>query len=531
MNAFLHMSFFCSNFVPGLKSYNRMMHTTPWVKWIRIVCLLALTGCTPQNPQYRIGFSQCLDDDWRQKMNYEMERELLLHPDLTITTRMAQGNNQLQCAQIDSFIAERIDLLIVSPNEAAEVKPAITRAYRAGIPVVIADRRVTGNDYTAFIGGDNHNVGQLMADWVIQTANTQSSTAKLTNSEAPQHVVEITGMPGSMAATGRHTGLMEGIEAYGRDRIIVHSVPGYLDTYTEMSRYLESRQPVDIIVAQNDRMAIEASRAYRDYHQSARSDLYQQSPIPIMGVDANDEGLQAIVDGKITCSATYPSRGDLIIATAARILHGEPYAKDTVIETTLIDKTAAAALLIQNKERLHDLETLKSVQQQSDERWKRVQLDRILLVIGMSIFFLLFLAAVAYIVLRQTRLQTEIKREILPQLEEVQEAMQLSRKDEAFVERLNLTIDEHLSDPDLTVENLGSMLQLSRTQIFRRVKAITGLGPLEYIRERRLLRADELLQTTDKTIQQVALEFCFNSPGYFSKCYKDYFGHLPSERK
>lgn len=502
-----------------------MRHTTPWVKWIRIICLLALTGCTPQKPQYRIGFSQCLDDDWRQKMNFEMERELLLHPDMSLSMRMAQGNNELQCAQIDSFIAERIDLLIVSPNEAAEVKPAITRAYHAGIPVVIADRRVTGNDYTAFIGGDNHNVGQLMADWVIQTAisNQQSAISH------PQHVVEITGMPGSMAATGRHTGLMEGIEAYGRDRIIVHSVPGYLDTYTEMSRYLESRQPVDIIVAQNDRMAIEASRAYRDYQQSAIS--YQQSAIPIMGVDANDEGLQAIVDGKITCSATYPSRGDLIIATAARILHGEPYAKDTVIETTLIDKTAAAALLIQNKERLHDLETLKSVQQQSDERWKRVQLDRILLVIGLIIFFLLFLAAVAYIVLRQTRLQTEIKREILPQLEEVQEAMQISRKDEAFIERLNQIIDEHLSDPDLTVENLGSMLQLSRTQIFRRVKAITGLGALEYIRERRLLRADELLQTTDKTIQQVALEFCFNSPGYFSKCYKDYFGHLPSERK
>ena len=501
------------------------MHTTPWVKWISIVCLLALTGCTPQNPQYRIGFSQCLDDDWRQKMNFEMERELLLHPDMSLSMRMAQGNNELQCAQIDSFIAERIDLLIVSPNEAEEVKPAITRAYRAGIPVVIADRRVTGNDYTAFIGGDNHNVGQLMADWVIQTAISYQLSAI----SHPQHVVEITGMPGSMAATGRHTGLMEGIEAYGRDRIIVHSVPGYLDTYTEMSRYLESRQPVDIIVAQNDRMAIEASRAYRDYQQSAIS--YQQSAIPIMGVDANDEGLQAIVDGKITCSATYPSRGDLIIATAARILHGEPYAKDTVIETTLIDKTAAAALLIQNKERLHDLETLKSVQQQSDERWKRVQLDRILMVIGLIIFFLLFLAAVAYIVLRQTRLQTEIKRDILPQLEEVQEAMQLSRKDEAFIERPNQIIDEHLSDPDLTVENLGSMLQLSRTQIFRRVKAITGLGPLEYIRERRLIRADELLQTTDKTIQQVALEFCFNSPGYFSKCYKDYFGHLPSERK
>jgi AraC-like DNA-binding protein len=87
----------------------------------------------------------------------------------------------------------------------------------------------------------------------------------------------------------------------------------------------------------------------------------------------------------------------------------------------------------------------------------------------------------------------------------------------------------HLS-PNLNVEFLGAQLALSRTQIFRRVKAITGKGPLDYIRERRLIRADELLRTTDMTIQQVALQLCFSSPGYFTKCYKEQFGHLPSER-
>ena len=91
-------------------------------------------------------------------------------------------------------------------------------------------------------------------------------------------------------------------------------------------------------------------------------------------------------------------------------------------------------------------------------------------------------------------------------------------------------MDEHLTDPNLSVEYLGSMLQLSRTQLFRRVKTVAGKGPLDYIRERRLIRADEMLHTTDMTIQQVAIELCFTSPGYFSKCYKDYFGHLPSER-
>ena len=100
----------------------------------------------------------------------------------------------------------------------------------------------------------------------------------------------------------------------------------------------------------------------------------------------------------------------------------------------------------------------------------------------------------------------------------------------AFGERLKQIVDDHLTDPDLNVEFLSGKLALSRTQIFRRVKTITGKGPLDYIRERRLLRADELLRTTDMTVQQVSLELCFSSPGYFTKCYKEYFGHLPSTR-
>ena len=129
--------------------------------------LMILTGCSAHQKEYRIGVSQCLDDAWRQKMNAEMERELLLHPEMTLSHRIAYGSNELQCAQIDSFIAERVDLLIVSPNVAEEVKPAVTRAYRAGIPVIVADRRVSGEEWTAFIGGDNYQVGRLMADWIL----------------------------------------------------------------------------------------------------------------------------------------------------------------------------------------------------------------------------------------------------------------------------------------------------------------------------------------------------------------------------
>ncbi len=494
---------------------------------ILALCLL-MTGCNSRTPQYRIGVSQCLDDAWRQKMNYEMERELLLHPDMSLSRRIAYGSNELQCAQIDSFIKERVDLLIVSPNEAKQVQPAVTRAYRAGIPVIVADRRVPGDEWTAFIGGDNYKVGRLMAHWVMEKWKKRGTVSK------PFVVLEVAGLPGSTPATLRHKGMMEGIEEAKEEglaaKVEIQSVMGswYKENAHEVvSEYLETHPLPDVIVAHNDLMAIGAAEAVA-YYQT--SHLKSQRYVPIMGVDGIHPGLQAIVDGMIECSATYSSRGDMLIDAAAHILHEEPYVHDTVLETALVDITAAYPMLKQVEAITRDLETLHIVQTQAESKWRQLRFDRFILILFVVFFFILFVITLAYVFIKQRKIQTEIKHDIIPQLENMQEAIQLSKKDEAFAERLRQVVDDYLTDPNLTVEFLGSKLQLSRTQLFRRVKAVAGKGPLDYIRERRLIRADQLLHTTDMTIQQVALELCFSSAGYFTKCYKEYFGHLPSAR-
>lgn len=484
-----------------------------------LILSFILMGCTSHQEQYHIGVSQCLDDAWRQKMNEEMERELLLHPEMTISRRIAYGSNELQCAQIDSFIAESVDLLIVSPNVAEEVKPAVTRAYRAGIPVIVADRRVTGDEWTAFIGGDNYRVGQLMADWLISVQ---------ANEKHPIHVLEVAGLPGSTPATLRHQGMMEHLAESDGLQPQIESVMGSWykeDAYQVVLEYLRTHKHVEAIVAHNDLMAIGAAEAVRD------SKGYGKGSVRIMGVDGILLGLQAIVDGTIECSATYPSRGDMIIETASHILALEPFVRDTILETMLIDAEIANPMLLQYQARLHDLETLHIVQLQSESRWKQIQSGRLVIIISVVLVCILFILVLSFLIYSQRSLKKEIKREIIPQLEEVQEAIQLSRRDVAFGERMKQIVEDHLTDPDLNVEFLGSELALSRTQIFRRVKTITGKGPLDYIRERRLIRADELLRTTDMTVQQVSMELCFSSPGYFTKCYKEYFGHLPSERK
>lgn len=491
-----------------------------YLLWFFVITLL-LSSCSQTQPKYNIGVSQCLDDAWRQKMNYEMERELLLHPGMKLTTRIAHGSNELQCAQIDSFISEHVDLLIVSPNEAEEVKPAVTRAYRAGIPVIVADRRVTGNEWTAFIGGDNYRVGELMADWIIE----KQSEADKKYRAAKFEVLEVSGLQGSTPATLRHKGMMDCLADKSKTMPKVISVSGFWqkeDAYNAVREYLEVHDMPDVIVAQNDLMAVGAAEAVRNKGGEKR--------VPIMGVDGISLGLEAIDNGIIECTAAYSSRGDMVIQTAAQILSNQPFVHDTILETTMIDATAARAMLMQYSERLHDLETLEIVQLRSDNMWKEMQAGRCNLIIWLVIVSLLFLAAIAFLVITLLSIKKELKEEVVPQLEDVQEAIKLNQRDEAFAEHLRQIVDAHLTNQNLNVEYLGSLLQLSRTQIFRRVKAVSGKGPLEYIRERRLLRADQLLHSTDMTIQQVANELCFSGAGYFTKCYKEYFGHLPSKR-
>lgn len=149
-----------------MKKFNYIL--LPFVVMLTILVSTFLAcSRTPSEKTYKIGLSQCSDDAWRTKMNQEMRRELLFYPNMELTILSAGSSNEQQCQDIDALIAQNIDLLIVSPNEADGVTDAVSRAYDKGIPVIVADRKVNGEKYTAFIGGDNYNVGRMMANFVV----------------------------------------------------------------------------------------------------------------------------------------------------------------------------------------------------------------------------------------------------------------------------------------------------------------------------------------------------------------------------
>lgn len=465
-----------------------------------------LVSCTGSHT-YTIGVSQCQDDAWRQKMNAEMQRELLYHPEMHLKVRDACCDNELQCAQIDSFVKEGVDLLIVSPNEAEAVKPAVSRAYKAGIPVIVADRRVTGEEWTAFVGGDNLAVGRMMGSWVKEKEVQAGRRLK---------VIEIVGLPGSTPAVLRHQGLCEVIDS---TQIIAIGQGKWLqaDARHAMDSLLKIFPDVDIVLAQNDLMAIGASEALRARHMHAS----------VMGVDGINLGLKALVDGRIEATTTYASRGDMVIQTAAQILEGHSFVRDTVLQTTIIDAHAAEAMLQANEQNAHDVATIQFLQGQIDALGERSQRRTVWLIIIGLFFLIAILMEVQYILKNVSRIKEETEGFAM----DAAEIASPKGQDDTLTPKLKAFIDAHLSDPDLSVELLSEEMGMSRAQLFRRIKALSGKAPVEIIRERRLKKARELLQSTDMNVQQVAYEVGFTSPSYFTKCYKDQYGESPKSKK
>lgn len=491
--------------------------------------------------RYHIGVSQCSDDAWRTKMNEEMQRELIFHPEISLDIRHADDNSQLQCLQIDSFIAEDVDLLIVCPNEAEEVKPAVSRAYDAGLPVIVADRQVTGEKYTAFIGGDNYAVGRHMASWLQSCAKKLAATP-----QEPLQVVEIMGLAGSTPCVWRHAGLIDGLKSINNVKLMGSGNANWFAAPARVvaDSLLRCYPKTDVIVAQNDIMAIAAAEvaeklAYaRDIYGEKRGSIY------VLGTDAmtgKGGGVEAILEGKIDASVTYASRGDMVIQTAVKILNAEPYLRDTILPIMLVDAAVAETMQLMSYEIDHSMATIQALQQRITWLWDMSKMQRVLLYATVACIVVLLMLLIVVWWLYKYRQKVRIEREenarIVAnqqlQLENVMAELERTKasqsQDEQFTKRLKEQIEQHLNNSELSVEMLSERLGVSRTQLFRKTKQLMGISPVDLIRRARLRKAQQMLRNTDTNIQQVAYEVGFTSPSYFTKCYKEFFGMNPSE--
>ena len=162
-------------------------------QWLYVILFIVVfSACSDNNTKkYVIGVSQCSEDIWRDKLNNELVMSTYQHDNVKLKFASANDNDKLQKQQIDQFIKERVNLLIVSPNQIHTISSVIDKAYDAGIPVILFDRKTDSEKYTAFIGADNYEAGHEMGQFIARQLNGKGN------------VVEIGGLKGSSPAIAR----------------------------------------------------------------------------------------------------------------------------------------------------------------------------------------------------------------------------------------------------------------------------------------------------------------------------------------
>ena len=143
------------------------------------VCGGMVTSCSRHEVRFRIGVSQCSDDEWRHQMNNEMLREALFYDGVEVEIRTVKDDNARQAEDIRHFIEAGVDLLIVAPNEAEPITPVVEEAYDRGIPVIVVDRRILSEKYTAYVGADNYEIGKAIGRYVSNMLHGKGTVVEI----------------------------------------------------------------------------------------------------------------------------------------------------------------------------------------------------------------------------------------------------------------------------------------------------------------------------------------------------------------
>ena len=348
-----------------------------------VVCfvgLLLLVGCNKTTKKYVVGVSQCSEDIWRSKLNDELLMGTYDHKDVELLFASAKDNDKLQTEQIEKFIQRGVDLLIISPNQVHSITPVIDKAYDKGIPVILFDRKTDSQKYTAFIGADNVKVGKTIGEFIAKTLHGEGK------------VIEIKGLDNSSPAIDRHKGFVQALSKYP-DIQLKRTLSGEWTTesgYKSIKSAIADAKDCNIIWGQNDRMAEGAQRAMAE--AGIRNLLY-------VGTDAlpsKGGGIEAVHNGKLLASYIYPTRGDMVMQLAMKILKKQPFHRDNYLKGALVTKDNAKVLLLQNEEMMKQRSRLSDLNNKVDTYLAQYNHQKIYMLLG-GVIIALLIGLIVYI--------------------------------------------------------------------------------------------------------------------------------------
>ena len=530
--------------------------------YLYIIPLLCLLACSRQPASFRIGVSQCSEDIWRDKLNSELRMAAYAHEGVDLLFASADDSDERQVQQIDSFLDVGIDLLVVAPNQVGTISPAIDRAYDRGVPVIVYERKTDSRNFTAYMGADNRLMGRQMGEFVCQRMKNRA------------RVLEVMGLNGSSPAIERHEGFAEAL-AQHPEMVLVDALQGDWTEdsgYEAVMNYKGDLSQIDVVFGQNDRMALGAHRAFIE--KLGSDERVKSGRTLFCGIDGltgEQGGIALVRDSILEASYIYPTHGDEVLDLALAILEGKPFPAETPLQGALVTRQNANVLLLQAKETDRQTQQVDRLHALADNYFARLNQQRLLTLLAFGVVALLLVVIFLFYLYYRGRVGLQRERvlnnlwNIEPNLsspvasqaevntgsqegdegaleenppsapaeqETENEAAEAELSDasaSAFISRFRGFVESRMTNSELSIEDLASDMNLSRVQLYRKVKAITGSSPVELLRTARLNRGYQLLLTTDKTVSEVAYAVGFSAPAYFTKCFKDEFGMVPGD--
>ncbi len=406
------------------------------------------TGCR-EKKIWRIGVSQCSSDDWRSKMNDEINREIMLHEDATVEIRSANDDNARQIEDIRYFADNGFDIILVAPNEAEALTPVIKEVWESGVPVVVFDRDIVGDTYTARIGVDNCDMGRSAGAYARNLLNGAEVKA-----------IEIRGRDGSTPAAERHRGFVEELASAPGMTLVASAVGNWNenDAKAPVDSMLKAHPEANLIYAHNDRMAIGAAAVTRN---RGRDD------IRIIGIDAAPNiGIKAVADSIIDATFLYPTEGHRLVRTALAILKGEPFEKEEKLPlTSAVDLSNANILLLQNEALAEETRKMSMLKSQVDLYWERHSAQTVLFYAAVAI--VLLLCGVVFLLLRAFWQHKRYRQRLLEQ-----NSLLEAERDKQ--QQLNRQLEEATQSKLLFFTNVSHDLRTPLTLIAEPVEQLAG---------------------------------------------------------
>ena len=343
---------------------------------------LVLWGCQNKQAIFRIGVSQCSDDEWRTQMNKEIQRESFFYPGVELDIRSANDSNLQQISDIEKFIDKGVDLIVVAPNEADAIAPIVEKAYNKGIPIVLVDRKINSDHYTAYIGADNYEIGRQIGSYIINRLKSGGN------------IVELTGLQGSTPARDRHRGMIDVLSTTPNIHIVATNDAGWLRKSAEQAfdSILNQQPHIDLVFAHNDQMALGAHDA------AVRKGRAKE--MLFVGVDAlpgKGLGVEMVADSILDATFIYSTGGDRVIQVAMDILEGRSYSRENILSTALINRQNARIMQMQTRHIGELDEKIKKLNYRLESYKMRYSAQRmflyaciiIIILVGVLFFFVL----------------------------------------------------------------------------------------------------------------------------------------------